>query len=193
MAVAIPELPPVHGQHRNKALAAARRARAVELRTTGLTYDQIAMELGYANRGTVYHVVSEALKAQTAEAVGLLRSLEVERLDNLQLAVWQKAMDGDVPSARRLFAASSPGAGCWVWRARPCSELRFRGRGHWWSRRSLDYEPGVATRIGDVATHVVRAGALVPGDGVEDLCGPEHTASCSGVSEIRVEQAGVVR
>src|SRR5450631_3759825 len=99
MAVAIPELPPVHGQHRNKALAAARRARAVELRTTGLTYDQIAMELGYANRGTVYHVVSEALKAQTAEAVGLLRSLEVERLDNLQLAVWQKAMDGDVPSA----------------------------------------------------------------------------------------------
>jgi cyanate lyase len=64
-----------------------------------MTYDQIAAELGYANRGTVYHVVSEALKAQTAEAVGELRSLEVERLDNLQLAVWQKAMDGDVPSA----------------------------------------------------------------------------------------------
>jgi hypothetical protein len=36
---------------------------------------------------------------QTAEAVGELRSLEVERLDNLQLAVWQKAMDGDVQSA----------------------------------------------------------------------------------------------
>lgn len=99
MAVSLPELPPVHGQHRNRALAAARRARAVELRTTGLTYDQIASELGYANRGTVYHVVSEALKAQTAEAVNGLRSLEVERLDNLQLAVWQKAMDGDVPSA----------------------------------------------------------------------------------------------
>ena len=99
MAPALTELPPVHGQHRNRALAAARRARAVELRTTGLTYDQIASELGYANRGTVYHVVSEALKAQTAEAVNGLRSLEVERLDNLQLAVWQKAMDGDVPSA----------------------------------------------------------------------------------------------
>jgi hypothetical protein len=99
MAVALSELPPVRGQHRNKALAAARRARAVELRTQGLTYDQIAMELGYANRGTVYHVVSEALKVQTAEAVGELRSLEVERLDNLQLAVWQKAMEGDVSSA----------------------------------------------------------------------------------------------
>ena len=32
-------------KHRNLALAAARRARAVELRTTGLTYDQIAKEL----------------------------------------------------------------------------------------------------------------------------------------------------
>jgi len=49
MAIAATELPPVHGQHRNHALAAARRARAVELRTAGLTYDQIAVELGYAN------------------------------------------------------------------------------------------------------------------------------------------------
>lgn len=89
----------MQGQHRNRALAAARRARAVELRTAGLTYDQIAMELGYANRGTVYRVVAEALKAQTLEAVGELRSLEVERLDSLQLAMWEKAMEGDVPSA----------------------------------------------------------------------------------------------
>ena len=71
----------------------------MELRTAGLTYDQIARELGYANRGTVYHVVSQALNAHTVEAVGELRSQEVERLDSLQLAVWRKAMDGDVPSA----------------------------------------------------------------------------------------------
>jgi hypothetical protein len=89
----------LHGQHRNRALAAARRARAIELRTAGLTYDQIAIELGYANRGTVYRVVSEALRTQTLEAVGELRSLEVERLNSLQSAMWQKAMDGDVPSA----------------------------------------------------------------------------------------------
>jgi hypothetical protein len=99
MTIALTELPQVNGQHRNRALAAARRARAVELRTAGLTYERIAVELGYANRGTVYHVVSEALKAQTLEAVGELRSLEVERLDSLQLAMWHKAMEGDVPSA----------------------------------------------------------------------------------------------
>ena len=96
MAVSLPELPRVRGQHRNKALAAARRVRAVELRTTGLTYDQIAAELGYANRGTVYRLVSEALETQTVEAVDQLRSLEVERLDRLQFGVWQKAMAGDV-------------------------------------------------------------------------------------------------
>ena len=99
MAIALTALPPVQGQHRNRALAAARRARAVELRTAGRTYDRIAAELGYANRGTVYRVVAEALKAQTMDAVGELRSLEVERLDHVQLAMWQKAMDGDVPSA----------------------------------------------------------------------------------------------
>ena len=99
MAIALDELPPVHGQHRNRALAAARRAKAVELRTAGLTYDRIAVELGYANRGTVYRVVSEALRTQTLEAVGELRSLEVARLNSLQSAMWQKAMDGDVPSA----------------------------------------------------------------------------------------------
>ncbi len=30
------------GQHRNRALAAARKVKAVELRTAGQTYDQIA-------------------------------------------------------------------------------------------------------------------------------------------------------
>src|SRR5450759_455971 len=99
MTAALAELPRVNGQHRNRALSAARRARAVELRTAGLTYEQIAVKLGYANRGTVYRLVSEALKAQTVEAVGQLRSLEVERLDKLQHAVWQKAMDGDVSFA----------------------------------------------------------------------------------------------
>ena len=99
MTAAVTELPRVQGQHRNRALSAARRVRAVELKTAGLTYEQIAAELGYANRGTVHHIVSDAPKTQTLEAVGQLRSLEIERLDKLQLALWQKAMDGDVPSA----------------------------------------------------------------------------------------------
>ena len=71
------------------------------------------------NRGTVYHIVSDALKAQTAEAVGELRSLEIERLDDIQLALWRSAMQGDVRSAiaiarcitarRRLLGLDRPG------------------------------------------------------------------------------------
>lgn len=107
-AVSVAALPRVEGRHRNRALAAARRARAIELRAQGLTYEQIADALGYANRGTVYRMVGRALEAQTVEAVDALRALEVERLDALQVAIWEKAMDGDVSSAReaiRIIAA----------------------------------------------------------------------------------------
>ena len=75
MTAALAELLKVHGRHRNRALAASRRARAVELKSAGLTYEAIAAELGYATGGTVYRVVAEALKSQTVEAVEQLRSL----------------------------------------------------------------------------------------------------------------------
>jgi hypothetical protein len=99
MTAALAELPKVHGRHHNKALAAARRVRAVELKAAGLTYEQIANELGYTSRGTAYSVVAKALREQTAEAVADLRDLENARLDALQHALWDAAMTGDVRSA----------------------------------------------------------------------------------------------
>lgn len=99
MTTATAELPLVNGRHRNRALAASRRAHAVELKAAGLTYAAIATQMGYANRGTVYRIVSEALKAHTVEAVEQLRNLEVARLDELQLALWPAAMAGDVHAA----------------------------------------------------------------------------------------------
>ncbi|EWS99639.1 hypothetical protein N865_21725 [Intrasporangium oryzae NRRL B-24470] len=100
MSTAAAALPRVDGRHRNMALAAARRARAVELRTQGWTYQQIADELGYANRGAVYQAVSKALQGRTHEAVDSLRDLETARLDALQHGVWDRAMNGDVEAAR---------------------------------------------------------------------------------------------
>lgn len=99
MTAAVAELPKVSGRHRNLALAAARRVRAVELKTAGLTYEQVADELGYTSRGTAYNVVAKALREQTTEAVGSLRDLENARLDALQLALWDAAMTGDVRAA----------------------------------------------------------------------------------------------
>ncbi len=87
----------VHGQCRalpprarksSRPLAEWRRARAVELATQGYTYQQIADELGYANRGTVHRVVQQTLQAVQTENVAALRAVEVDRFDALQQALW---------------------------------------------------------------------------------------------------------
>lgn len=57
------------GHRRNRPVAAWRKATAVELATPGRTYEQIAAEVGYANRGTAYHAVQQALGSRTVEAV----------------------------------------------------------------------------------------------------------------------------
>ena len=92
-------LPPVAGRHRNHALAAARRPRAVQLRTQGWTYEAIARQLGYASRATVFAIVRKALDAHEAEEVARHRSLERARLDRLQASLWGRAMTGDVAAA----------------------------------------------------------------------------------------------
>jgi outer membrane PBP1 activator LpoA protein len=102
MTAALVELPKVNGRHRNKALAAARRVRAVELKAAGYTYSQVANELGYTSRGTAYNVVAKALREQTTEAVTDLRDLENARLGALQHALWDAAMTGDVRSATAI-------------------------------------------------------------------------------------------
>src|SRR4051794_37171455 len=95
-------LPRVSGRHRNRALAAARQARAVELATDGHTYQEIADQLGYKNRGTVHHIVHDALTRDRREAVEDYQQLELARLDALQVALWEKAMAGDVSAAREV-------------------------------------------------------------------------------------------
>ncbi len=68
----------------------------MELATQGHTYDQIASEVGYANRGTAYRVVRKALDENVAQAVEEYREVEVARLNALQAAMWDKALAGDV-------------------------------------------------------------------------------------------------
>ncbi len=101
-------LPRVSGRHRNKALAAARRNRAVELRTRGWTYEDIAADMGYANRGTVYAIIRQALANQEAEDVEQYRELEMARLDRLLLSLKPRIDAGEVSAireARRISEA----------------------------------------------------------------------------------------
>ncbi|MCE0488146.1 hypothetical protein [Ornithinimicrobium sediminis] len=102
------DLPRVEGRHRNRALAHARANRALAMRAQGMTYQEIADELGYSNRGAVHHVIHRALQRQATEAAEELRYLENTRLDALQQSLWGAAMDGDVEAATaivRIIAA----------------------------------------------------------------------------------------
>ncbi len=94
------DLPRVSGRHRNHALASARHACAIRLVTEGKTYQQVADDLGYSNRGTVHRLVRNALERETADSVCELRRLEGDRLDALLRSVWDRAMSGDLQAVR---------------------------------------------------------------------------------------------
>ena len=94
-------LPRVQGRHKTHVLAARRRIRAVELASRGLTYQAIAEdELGYANRGTVHRIVSQALQTQQVATVEEHRSLEKARLDALQASLAPRVAQGDLAAMK---------------------------------------------------------------------------------------------
>jgi hypothetical protein len=78
------------------ALAIWRRCRAVQLATAGYSYDAIAREVGYANRGTAWRAVDTALRQQLVEDVELHRQVELDRLDSLYAVLWPLAKSGDM-------------------------------------------------------------------------------------------------
>lgn len=82
-----------------KGLAKWRRARCVELALAGHSYDEIALAVGYQNRGTAWRAVQDSLNSRIAEGVAEYRDLELARLDALQAAHWPQAVAGSVRSA----------------------------------------------------------------------------------------------
>lgn len=85
------------------AVSEYRKAKAVELALAGATYDQIAREVGYANRGTAHRTVTKALAERVDEAVDEYRRVELDRLDALQASLWDRAMEGDIASASTIL------------------------------------------------------------------------------------------
>ena len=91
------------GQHRNKALAHWRKARAVELAIDGTSYGAIAAEVGYTHRGTAYKAIHKALAERVTAGVDELRRLELARLDSLQAALWDKALAGNTAAGNTVL------------------------------------------------------------------------------------------
>lgn len=65
---------------------AEREAEAARLRSRGHTYQHIAEQLGFSNKGTAYHAVQRALAEVVAEPAAEAVQFELDRLDQLHRA-----------------------------------------------------------------------------------------------------------
>jgi hypothetical protein len=72
-----------NGKYSRTVASAERDATAARLRAKGWTYPRIADELGYDSRATAYHAVQRVLKETVQEPGDELRTLELQRLDDM--------------------------------------------------------------------------------------------------------------
>ena len=76
-----------------------RDARVYELRIQGNTFEQIANEVGYSGPSGAWQAHQRIKSEWIFESVEEARQLELMRLDELQVAVWDRAINGDLPAA----------------------------------------------------------------------------------------------
>jgi hypothetical protein len=76
-----------------------RDARVFELRIQGHTFDQIAGEVGYSGPSGAWQAYQRIKSETIFESIDEARQLELMRLDEMQLAVWDRAINGDLPAA----------------------------------------------------------------------------------------------
>jgi len=85
--------------------AREREAQAVELRKNGLSYAAIGAELGISDEGArkACKRALERMLSELQESAEELREIELGRLDHMQTALWQKALDGDCQTIDRVL------------------------------------------------------------------------------------------
>lgn len=75
-----------------------RAAKALELRSEGMGFPEIAKELGYNSRQAAHDAVQRALDGVLREPAEKLRTLDLERLDRMWQTHFLQAQAGDVQS-----------------------------------------------------------------------------------------------
>lgn len=76
-----------------------RDARVFELRIQGNTFDQIAAEVGFNGPSGAWQSYQRVKSELIFESVEEARHLELMRLDEMQLSIWDRALAGDIPAA----------------------------------------------------------------------------------------------
>lgn len=83
-----------------------RLRRAVDLARAGLPWALVAKGSGYASKGAALKAVNRYLaakRAEMAESAEVVREMELDRLDALQSAVWDRARHGDDKALSRVL------------------------------------------------------------------------------------------
>jgi len=80
-----------------------RELRVLELRRMGYTWQKIADSVGYADHTGAYAAYKRAMKRTLQQPADELRSQEVDRIDNLQLILWDQAITGDVKAIMAII------------------------------------------------------------------------------------------
>ena len=92
-----------------RAFTADRRRKAIALRLAGAQYEQIAEQLGYADRAAAYNDIKRSLEQNIKEGSAdaeTLRELNRLRMERLLVVAWGQAMAGDqkaMETSRRLL------------------------------------------------------------------------------------------
>ena len=94
-----------HAQPGKAEAAAARRLQAIQLRMGGASYRAIAERLGVSDAQAFNDVKAELAKIAklTSAEAEHVRTIELERLDAMTLALWSKAEQGDQGAIDRLL------------------------------------------------------------------------------------------
>lgn len=77
--------------------ARKRDARVFELRIQGFTFEQIACEVGYQGASGAWQAYQRVKESHIFESVEEARQLELMRLDEMQFAIWDRAINGELP------------------------------------------------------------------------------------------------
>jgi hypothetical protein len=94
---------PKYGKLDRAITEAARTRQALELRLAGLTFEQIAQRLGYANKSGAYKAIARALRERVAEPAEALRAVQQARIEALISSHWPAAQGGDLRATDRVI------------------------------------------------------------------------------------------
>lgn len=71
---------------------AERDQRAVDMRRAGVSWDAIARALGYSSSGRAHSAFLSYMSSYPRESIDDARQVELDRLDQLQAAIWQQCL-----------------------------------------------------------------------------------------------------